>query len=69
MDQQSPFVSLVEHPRRRVIAFLFLLMSMFLATLDNQIVSTALPTIVGEFGAVERFGWVASALSSGVLRG
>ena len=61
MDQQSQFVSLVEHPRRRVIAFLFLLMSMFLATLDNQIVSTALPTIVGEFGAVERFGWVASA--------
>jgi len=34
---------------------------MFMATLDNQIVSTALPTIVGEFGALERFGWVGSA--------
>ncbi|AMM85802.1 MDR family MFS transporter [Martelella sp. AD-3] len=57
----QPFISLVEHPRLRIVAFLFLLMAMFLATLDNQIVSTALPTIVGEFGAVERFGWVASA--------
>ncbi|WP_319518237.1 MDR family MFS transporter [uncultured Martelella sp.] len=57
----QPFISLVEHPRLRILAFLFLLMAMFLATLDNQIVSTALPTIVGEFGAVERFGWVASA--------
>ncbi len=34
---------------------------MFMATLDNQIVSTALPTIVGEFGELERFGWVGSA--------
>nr|WP_272213572.1 MDR family MFS transporter [Marinicella sp. W31]MDC2879531.1 MDR family MFS transporter [Marinicella sp. W31] len=57
----QPFISLVEHPRLRIVAFLFLLMAMFLATLDNQIVSTALPTIVGEFGAIERFGWVASA--------
>lgn len=35
--------------------------AMFMATLDNQIVSTALPTIVGEFGALERFGWIGSA--------
>jgi len=37
------------------------MLAMFMATLDNQIVSTALPTIVGEFGALERFGWVGSA--------
>ncbi|WP_174803946.1 MFS transporter [Martelella limonii] len=61
MQEHIPFVSLVESPKRRIAAFLFLLLSMFLATLDNQIVSTALPTIVGEFGAIERFGWVASA--------
>lgn len=48
------------HPRR-IIIFLFLLMGVFMATLDNQIVATALPTIVGEFGQIERFGWVASA--------
>lgn len=52
---------LVMEPRRRLIVFLFLMLAMFMATLDNQIVSTALPTIVGEFGALERFGWVGSA--------
>lgn len=52
---------LVTEPRRRLIVFLFLMLAMFMATLDNQIVSTALPTIVGEFGALERFGWAGSA--------
>lgn len=52
---------LVTEPRRRLIVFLFLMLAMFMATLDNQIVSTALPTIVGEFGALESFGWVGSA--------
>ncbi|MDR6104522.1 EmrB/QacA subfamily drug resistance transporter [Agrobacterium larrymoorei] len=52
---------LVTEPRRRLVVFLFLMLAMFMATLDNQIVSTALPTIVGEFGALERFGWVGSA--------
>jgi EmrB/QacA subfamily drug resistance transporter len=55
------FTSLVADPRRRFFVFLMLLCGMFMATLDNQIVSTALPTIVGEFGALERFGWVGSA--------
>lgn len=32
-----------------------------MATLDVQIIATALPTIVGEFGQIERFGWVGSA--------
>ena len=54
----SPLVT--SHARRLVI-FLFLLTAMFMATLDHQIVSTALPTIVGEFGGLERFGWVGSA--------
>lgn len=52
---------LVADPRRRLILFLFLMSAMFMATLDNQIVSTALPTIVGEFGQLERFGWIGSA--------
>lgn len=47
--------------QRRLAVFCFLMVSMFMATLDNQIVSTALPTIVGEFGAIERFGWIGSA--------
>ena len=57
----TPFVSLVADPRRRVVVFVLLLTALFMATLDNQIVSTALPTIVGEFGELERFGWIGSA--------
>ncbi|AGT11467.1 major facilitator superfamily MFS_1 (plasmid) [Paracoccus aminophilus JCM 7686] len=48
-----------EH-RQRLVIFAFLMTAMFMATLDNQIVATALPTIVGEFGQLERFGWVGS---------
>lgn len=49
----------IEH-RQKLVIFAFLLTGMFMATLDNQIVATALPTIVGEFGQLERFGWVGS---------
>jgi EmrB/QacA subfamily drug resistance transporter len=52
---------LVADHRQRLIIFCFLMAALFMATLDNQIVSTALPTIVGEFGQMERFGWVSSA--------
>lgn len=55
------FTSLVPDPRRRMLAFSLLMAGMFMATLDNQIVSTALPTIVGDFGELERFAWVGSA--------
>ncbi len=47
--------------RRRTVIFCFLMLSMFMATLDTHVVSTALPTIIGEFGAIERFGWIGSA--------
>jgi EmrB/QacA subfamily drug resistance transporter len=52
---------LVTSPRLRLAIFCFLMAALFMATLDNQIVSTALPTIVGEFGEMERFGWISSA--------
>jgi EmrB/QacA subfamily drug resistance transporter len=52
---------LVATPSRRLALFCFLMAALFMATLDNQIVSTALPTIVGEFGQMERFGWVSSS--------
>jgi len=47
MDMQFVPAPLVTDPRRRLILFFFLMTAMFMATLDNQIVSTALPTIVG----------------------
>ncbi|MFC7549498.1 MDR family MFS transporter [Plantactinospora sp. GCM10030261] len=38
-----------------------LMIAMMLAMLDNMIVSTALPRIIGEFGALEHFTWVVTA--------
>lgn len=55
------FQSLVPDAKLRLVLYCFLMTALFMATLDNQIVSTALPTIVGEFGELERFGWVGSA--------
>jgi EmrB/QacA subfamily drug resistance transporter len=57
----ATFVPLVDGKRRRLALFLLLLCGMFMATLDNQIVATALPTIVGDLGQLERFGWIGSA--------
>ncbi len=61
MDMQPAFAPLVTDDKRRLIVFSFLMAALFMATLDNQIVSTALPTIVGEFGQLERFGWIGSS--------
>jgi EmrB/QacA subfamily drug resistance transporter len=49
-------------PHRGVlIVFSGLLLAVLLAALDSTIVSTALPTIVGELGGVERLAWVVTA--------
>ena len=37
------------------------LIAMFMATIDMQIVVTALPTIAGELGNLHLFGWVGAA--------
>ncbi len=47
-------------PRVRVI-FAGLMLVMLLAALDQTIVATALPTIVGEFGGLNHLSWVTSA--------
>ncbi|MBP1858464.1 MDR family MFS transporter [Rhizobium herbae] len=61
MDMQITPAPLVSSPALRLTLFFFLMTALFMATLDNQIVATALPTIVGEFGQMERFGWIGSA--------
>jgi EmrB/QacA subfamily drug resistance transporter len=45
------------------VRFIFgaLLLVLFLASLDQTIVSTALPTIVGELGGIEHLSWVVTA--------
>lgn len=48
--------------RGRIIAvFVALMVSMFVGSLDQTIVSTALPTIVGELGGVDHMLWVTTA--------
>jgi len=62
MDMSRPAQNpLVADKRQRLFVFWFLMAALFMAALDNHIVSTALPTIVGEFGQMESFGWVSSA--------
>lgn len=38
-----------------------LLLAILVAAMDNTIVTTALPSIVGELGGVDKFVWVTSA--------
>src|SRR5262245_41064771 len=47
----------LEH-RRVLVVFSGLLLVLLLAALDSTIVATALPTIVGELGGLERLSWV-----------
>ncbi|GLQ48200.1 EmrB/QacA family drug resistance transporter [Dyella lipolytica] len=49
-----------EHPPIRLL-FSALMLVMLLAALDQTIVSTALPTIVGELGGLESLSWVVTA--------
>jgi MFS family permease len=48
-------------PRRVRLVFGALLLSLLLAALDQTIVATALPTIVGDLGNVSRLSWVVTA--------
>src|SRR5205823_2208918 len=41
--------------------FIGLMIGMLLAMLDNMIVGTAMPTIVGELGGLNHFAWVVTA--------
>src|SRR3954471_12975223 len=52
-----------EAPKTRRLGFVIgaLLLVMLLASLDQTIVSTALPTIVGELGGLEHISWVVTA--------
>src|SRR4051795_5369222 len=57
-----PRMSTAEPKARRLgLVISALLLVMLLASLDQTIVSTALPTIVGEFGGLEHLSWVVTA--------
>jgi EmrB/QacA subfamily drug resistance transporter len=50
-----------ETDRRRLVVFSGLVLVMLMAALDSTIVSTALPTIVGDLGGLNHISWVVTA--------
>lgn len=60
-EAQVPTQPPVLRPRQRNIAFAVIAGGMLLAALDGTIVSTALPTIVGDLGGAEHMTWVVTA--------
>src|SRR4051794_38774987 len=54
-------VATVLDRRRVMLTFSGLLLAMLLASLDQTIVSTALPTIVGDLGGIDQLSWVVTA--------
>src|SRR5205823_10610672 len=48
-------------PRQPRLVFAGLMLGMFLAALDQTIVSTALPTIVGDLGGLNHLSWVVTS--------
>jgi EmrB/QacA subfamily drug resistance transporter len=59
MKQATETPALSRH--KVVLTFSGLLLAMLLASLDQTIVSTALPTIVGDLGGLDRLSWVVTA--------
>ena len=55
-----PVRSAVER-RRLMVVFGALMLAMLIAALDQTIVSTALPTIVGDLGGLTQLSWVVTA--------
>src|SRR3954451_16385882 len=58
----TPAVSEQRYTQRQVLViFSALLLGLLLAALDQTIVATALPTIVGELGGLDPLSWVVAA--------
>ena len=62
MTSHSDVSDAFARPDGRTMAVYFsVLIAMFMAALDMNIVVTALPTIAGELGGLDLFGWVGAA--------
>lgn len=59
-DLEFPTPPRMTH-RQILLVFSGLMLGMFLASLDQTIVATALPTMVGELGGLEHLSWVVTA--------
>src|ERR1700750_735964 len=53
--------AVAQPPQRVRLIFAALMLVLLLASLDQTIVSTALPTIVGDLGGIEHLSWVVTA--------
>src|SRR5947208_2383133 len=60
-DLQARELRAPERQQRVRLIFAALLLVLLLASLDQTIVSTALPTIVGDLGGIEHLSWVVTA--------
>src|ERR1700689_2206110 len=63
VSQATPRPVVVAQPAGRALTTIFiaLMLGMFLAALDQTIVSTALPTIVGDLGGLNHLSWVVTS--------
>ncbi|WP_424212044.1 MDR family MFS transporter [Streptomyces sp. BI20] len=57
----GPAAEIAPAPRNVRVVLLALMIAMLLAMLDNMIIGTAMPTIVGELGGLEHLSWVVTA--------
>ncbi|MFJ9020679.1 MDR family MFS transporter [Streptomyces sp. NPDC102259] len=60
-DTKAAETKAEKQPRSVRVVLLALMITMMLAMLDNMIVGTAMPTIVGELGGLEHLSWVVTA--------
>ena len=60
-DQANQADPADKQPKSVRVVLLALMITMMLAMLDNMIVGTAMPTIVGELGGLEHLSWVVTA--------
>ncbi|MGI5197207.1 MDR family MFS transporter [Streptomyces sp. CA-288835] len=60
-DTEAVVDSEGKQPRSVRVVLLALMIAMLLAMLDNMIIGTAMPTIVGELGGLEHLSWVVTA--------
>lgn len=60
-DAQAVEAEPEKQPRSVRVVLLALMITMMLAMLDNMIIGTAMPTIVGELGGLEHLSWVVTS--------
>ncbi len=60
-QRRDPGAGLAMSPQEFRLLLIGLVITLFLSALDNTIVGTAMPTIVGEFGGLARYTWVTTA--------